>query len=202
MSVTFNPVHWSNNTKKNSATIGTVALAGAGANLISKTTKGKSFSWNTAINNQLKNFVKSDKTFFGSDLLKEIAGKISKTSTRQKALTALAVGTLALVMGIREHFAKENGKESLKPELKAKDIYIAKQNAKIANLQADLKDLDNEINELNAMRNAEIVELHNDLNTKKDVINGYKTTIKEITQAAKNIGVEKDLANEMQKLNG
>ena len=65
-----------------------------------------------------------------------------------------------------------------------------------------MKDKDSEINELNAMRNAEIVELHNDLNTKKDVINGYKTTIKEITQAAKNIGVEKDLANEMQKLNG
>lgn len=181
MSLSINPTKWSPDTKKNATTLGVVTLAGVGAKYITKATKGKSYKWNTQINKPLKQFVKSEKTFFGSEFLKNIADKISKSSGRQKLLTTLAVATLATVMGVREHFSKQKGKESLKSDLQTKDKqiearnnYISKQNDRISYLEADLMAKDSEINGLNK-------------------------TLEAVDNAAEKLGVDKDLAQELQK---
>lgn len=194
MSLSINPVNWSPDTKKNVSTVGILAIAGGGAKYINTATKNKTYAWNQAINNPLKKFVKSETKFFGSDMLKDIAGKIAKTSSRQKLIGALVVGTLGTVMGLREHFSKEKGKEIPKKldnkfikaqdkqidirgnEIRTKDKQIEAQNNEIANLEARLAIADSEIK-------------------------SYKQTLEDIDKAAEKLGVEKDLAKELLKEN-
>ena len=135
-------VNMSNNAKKNIATVSLLGVAGAGAAAISKNTFGRSFAWNTATNKFLNKVAQNVANFAeknsilgmfsktkagkvvgkvvqtvankGAGLVQEVAGKLAKTSGRQKLLGALAMGTIATVMGVREHFSKKEGADDQK----------------------------------------------------------------------------------------
>ena len=108
--------------EKNLVTAGVLAGAiGAGIG-VSKYSYGKCFAWNTNINKVLKNFVKNTKlpeftstlgkhvgkfAEKGLNLVKSGAEAIAKTTGRQKLLGLLALGTIAGIMAIREHYTKE-----------------------------------------------------------------------------------------------
>lgn len=81
MALSINPTKWSPDTKKNTATVGVLGLAGYGANYIQKTAKYNSYNWNSAINKPLKAFAKSGE-FFGSKLLKNVAAEIAEKSAK------------------------------------------------------------------------------------------------------------------------
>lgn len=82
MSMSINPTKWSPDTKKNTATVGVLGLAGAGANYIQKKATYNSYNWNSAINKPLKALANSEKEFFGSKFLKKAAAKIAEKSTK------------------------------------------------------------------------------------------------------------------------
>ena len=162
-------------TKKNVATVSLVGLASAGAIGISKSTFGKSFKWNTAINKTLKGFAKSSKEFFGAEPLKKFAGKLAKTTARQKLLGALAIGTVATVMAVREHFSKKEGVENQK---KLDAVKVRK---------------------INNAYNDKIDKLETDILLKDADITALNSTIEAIDKAADKIGVSDALAKELIK---
>ncbi|MCR5266556.1 MAG: hypothetical protein K6E29_08210 [Cyanobacteria bacterium RUI128] len=82
----------------------------AGAKVINTFARGKSFGWNTYINNTAKKFVQNTGDFFGSDFLKKAATKISKTSGRQKLLGVAALLAAGAFVNVSEYFAKKQGK--------------------------------------------------------------------------------------------
>lgn len=111
MSISINPIHWSNGTKKNVSTVGIIAGAAAGAKAIHTATFNKSYAWNTSINKGLKQFANSAKEFPGAKYVKDIAGIIAKTSGRQKLLAAVGVAAFGTILAVRDHFSKKQGRE-------------------------------------------------------------------------------------------
>ena len=200
ISINTNIKSWSNNTKQNSLTAGTIVLSGVCANLISKSTNGKNYNWNTSINNSLENFVKSDKNFFGSNTLKSIAKNISKTTSKQKIIGTLALGTLSIVMGIREHFSKEKGKEILKPALKMKDLQIKNAKKTIADQNDFIEQMKSDLitkNDIIEGYRQELKEFSEISKNKDSIIQGYKKTLAEVGAAAKKLNVYEDLKQEL-----
>ena len=195
----------SNKAKKNITTGLIIGGAAAGAKQISKATFGKSFVWNTKMNKALKNFVKNAKlpekltglatktkvggfinkvATSGLDFAKNIAGKLAKTTGRQKLLGALAVGTIALVMAAREHFSKKEGADAQK----ATDAKITQNALNTAN-KINFKELQKKDAIIDALK------LDNEL---KDVeITSQKDTIDRIEKAAEKLGVANDLEKEL-----
>lgn len=82
---------------------------GAGITAINKYAMGKSFGWNTAINNAAKTFAASTKEFFGAEFLKNAAKNLSWTSGRQKLLAGATLLAIGAFVKVSEHFAKKQG---------------------------------------------------------------------------------------------
>ena len=79
------------------------------ANSISKATKNNKFG--EAAGKFIQKVANS-----GANGIKDIAAKVAKTSGRQKLLAAVTVGTLALIMGAREYYSKQDGAEKQKAD--------------------------------------------------------------------------------------
>ena len=79
----------------------------ASAKAINSSLKGKRFGWNTAINNATKKLVANTGEFFGSNVLKDTATKLARTSGRQKLLAATTLLALGSFVKVSEHFAKK-----------------------------------------------------------------------------------------------
>lgn len=206
-----NQLNFSDKTKKNVATVSLLGLAGVGAKAISKNTFGKSFAWNTKINNTLKSFAKNVANFAeknsiaamfsktkagkvvgnaiqtvankGAGLVQEVASQLSKTTGRQKLLGALALGTLATVMAVREHYAKKDGENTQKSEDAQKAAIL--KNAYQNKLDA---------------KNDKIFKLEADAQIKDAEIKALRKTIADVEKAAENIGVDRQMEAEMHKM--
>jgi len=207
MSLTMNPVNWSPNTKKNVATAGTIAATFIGAKAINNVAKGKSYVWNNNINKILKNFAKSKKDFFGATGLKDIAGKLSKTSGRQKMLGGFLLGAIGAGVAIREHFAKKQVADAKQAEfdkeIKNYDSLINLQSKKIDELNNAIDYKDSQIENRDACinkQNKKITDLEAEIMIKDSDIKGFNKTIEVVEKAAENLGVDKALADEMEKI--
>jgi SMC interacting uncharacterized protein involved in chromosome segregation len=177
-----NKTNASPKTKKNVATVALAGLAAAGAISISEKTFGKSFAWNTKINKVFKDFAKSSKEFIGAEPLKKFAGKIAKTTARQKLLGALAVGTLATIMAVREHFSKKEGAEAQKKIDSAK-----------------VGDLKKAYNKKLSEKDNQIDKLESDIMLKDADISALNSTIEAVDKAADKLGVGEAIAKEITK---
>ncbi len=71
---------------------------------------GKSFGWNKVINNFAKNVAEKAGESKLAKPIKNMAEAVVKTSGRQKLVAGVSALALLGVLGVVNHFAKENGK--------------------------------------------------------------------------------------------
>lgn len=71
---------------------------------------GKSFGWNKAINNFAKSVAEKVGDSKIASPIRNMAETVTKTSGRQKLVAGVSALALLSVLGVVNHFAKENGK--------------------------------------------------------------------------------------------